>query len=110
MIVYDPRAISLEDLIARHFAGHSPSHRSAHKNQYNSGLWYQEGTKDVVDEGVKAYKAQHPSREVQTDIAPLMPFYLAEEYHQKYMDRKMLKGAATTLPEVVTCSGGVCAR
>lgn len=54
-----------------------------------SGIWY---TDDQQKEKIMKSKVElekKMGKTIVTEIAPLGDFYLAEEYHQKYLDRSL---------------------
>lgn len=113
LVEFDPNVVAVAELVAKFFASHNPAQRASQKNQYNARLWFEEGAKEEVDAAVKAYKKAHPGLEVRTEITAGLPtFHIAENYHQKYLDRSMLSGNRAAAPERdgARCVGGVCGR
>eukprot|EP00049_Salpingoeca_infusionum_P000941 m.43812 g.43812 ORF g.43812 m.43812 type:complete len:57 (+) comp10796_c0_seq3:695-865(+) len=52
-----------------------------------SAVWYRDEEQHAAVKASKAAQQQKMSTRITTEIAPLGKFYLAEEYHQKYLDR-----------------------
>jgi peptide-methionine (S)-S-oxide reductase len=81
-IDYDPRVITYDDLLAEFFAGHDPRVR-AFSSQYRSAVFYR-----TDEEWAAAEKALHAAEVshglVHTSIEPLVRFWIAEDYHQKF--------------------------
>ncbi len=92
-IEFAPKQISFEELLKFFFKMHDPTSINRQGNdlgtQYRSVIFYhsekQKKTahkvKDLVD------KSGDWKRPVVTEIVPAMPFYPAEDYHQKYLKK-----------------------
>lgn len=92
---YDPAVISYKELLDAFFSFHDPTQKDAQGadrgDQYRSAIFYyteeqkkeaQEAIQKRTDEGVYAPKT------IQTVITPATTFWKAEEYHQKYLEKK----------------------
>ena len=99
-IKFDPKIISLEDILHIFFSVHDPTTPNRQGNdigtQYRSiilcenedqCLLAQKSIKEIEDEGIW-------KNSVVTEIAELEKFYPAEEYHQRYFEKN---------PEVAYC-------
>jgi peptide methionine sulfoxide reductase msrA/msrB len=93
-ILFDPKLISYEQILLEFFKLHDPTTKNQQGNdqgtQYRSAVFTssesQRATAQKVIERVDkshAYKGK-----VVTEISPLGEFYLAEDYHQKYLEKK----------------------
>ncbi|EGD72252.1 methionine sulfoxide reductase A [Salpingoeca rosetta] len=90
-IEFDPKVVTFEQLLDKFWVQHDASRKSS--RQYQSALWYQtEDQKQAILKAIEAEekKARYRGRKIATHVAPLGPFYLAEDYHQKYLDRSLL--------------------
>jgi peptide-methionine (S)-S-oxide reductase len=99
LVVYDPKTVTLEQLLKVFWEEHDPTQGMRQGNdvgtQYRSALYWLEGDDDTHKRALAsrdAYaaalkKAGHG--EVTTDLRALSPsgFYYAEEYHQQYLDK-----------------------
>lgn len=70
-----------------------------------SGIWY---TDDQQKEKIMKSKVElekKMGKTIVTEIAPLGDFYLAEEYHQKYLDRSLRQNVVVPngRPSYVVC-------
>lgn len=90
-IEYDPRRISLKDLINHFFDIIDPTALNKQSNdvgtQYRSGIYYVDEKDrkiivDAIEKEQKRYKLP-----VVTEVKALESFYDAEEYHQKYLEK-----------------------
>lgn len=81
-IDYDPTQISYEELLDIFWQSHNPIMPSW-KRQYMSAIFYHNDDQKRLAEKTRDREAEKKG-EIHTEIAPLSPFYLAEDYHQKY--------------------------
>jgi len=90
-IEFNPQEISFEDLLRKFFKLHDPTtpNRQGNDigNQYRSVIFYHGDEQKLTATKVRALVDQSGAwkRPVVTEIVPAMPFYPAEEYHQKYL-------------------------
>lgn len=77
---YDPGQVSYEDLVDCFFTGHRL--RSS-PTQFRSVIWYHNDEQKQVAQ--KALEKRIVAHGV-VKIAPARTFYIAEEYHQKYIE------------------------
>jgi methionine-S-sulfoxide reductase len=83
---FDPAQISYEELLEIFWNSHSPTRRSWSK-QYKAAVFYHDETQRQLALVSKAQQAAKYAAEITTEILPATNFYLAEDYHQKYMLR-----------------------
>ena len=90
---FDPAVVSYADLVKQFFEVHDPTQGMRQGNdigtQYRSAIYYtSEEQRAVAEEAKATYSAFLQARgfdRVGTEIAPLGPFYYAEDYHQQYL-------------------------
>ena len=88
---YDPQRIGLAGVLDQFFLIIDPTSKNRqgndHGSQYRSGVYY----RDVADLAeIRAFVAQEQkrySKPIVTEIEPLQRYDLAEEYHQKYLEK-----------------------
>jgi len=81
---FDPAYVSYEELILVFLESHNPFSPSWSR-QYMSAIFFHNDSQREIAEGVVSdYESKH-SRTLQTSILPVKEFYLAEDYHQKYL-------------------------
>ena len=95
LVVYFPKAIILNDLLAVFWENHDPTQGMQQGNdvgtQYRSGIYVQNEqqlqiAKDTRTRFQKAISAAgYP--QITTEIQPASPFYYAEKYHQQYLSK-----------------------
>lgn len=83
-VTFDPQKISYETLLKTFWTMHDPTQLNRQGPdvgaQYRSAIFYHN------DEQRKAAEATKPKAAV-TQIAPAAPFWKAEEYHQRYIEK-----------------------
>lgn len=89
-ITFDPRVISLKDLLEIFFTVHDPTTLNAQGydvgTQYRSVIFYRDDRqKAVAMQVIKEITARKVySGKIVTELAPFRAFYKAENYHQHY--------------------------
>lgn len=94
-IVYDPDNIAFPELLQVYFASHDPTTPNRQGNdvgpQYRSAIFYTtERQKQMSEMYIQNIQMTVPNKIV-TTVEPLVKFYKAEDYHQKYYENH--KGA-----------------
>jgi peptide methionine sulfoxide reductase msrA/msrB len=87
-VTYDPKVVSLEDIIEIHLTTHNPTTLNRQGadvgTQYRSAIYYNnEEEKAVIDRVTASVQASF-DQPIVTEIQPLESFYPAEGYHQNY--------------------------
>ena len=90
-VIYDDKKISLTEILDYYFLVIDPLSVNKQGNdvgiQYRTGIYY---TDDGQIEAINAvYKAQEEKlgQKLAVEVEPLKNFYLAEEYHQDYLEK-----------------------
>ena len=90
-VVYDPALISTEQLLDGFFKVVDPTSINRQGNdrgsQYRSGIYYVDEADKAIAESTAARQKENYKDPVVTEILPLNQFYLAEDYHQDYLDK-----------------------
>lgn len=89
-VYYDPERISYQDLVRRFFEMHDPTQANRQGPdigpQYRSIIFYaNENERQIAEEQIKLLWTK--GYDVATQLLPSMPFYRAEQYHQKYFEK-----------------------
>ena len=90
-VVFDPKKISYEKLLQTFFSSHNPTTLNYQGpdfgSQYRSVIFYfsDEQKKIAEEEKERQQKSGVWKKPIVTQIEPAVPFYKAEEYHQKYL-------------------------
>jgi peptide-methionine (S)-S-oxide reductase len=93
LVVFDPAAISYEQILRIFWEGHDPTQSMRQGadvgTQYRSAVYFDSPGQEAEIRATRdAYAAELAARgfgEITTEIAPAGPFYYAEEYHQQYL-------------------------
>ena len=96
-VTYDPAKISYAQLVQAFFDLHDPTTPDRQGpdvgSQYRSAIFYHDEAQKQTAEAVKeeldqSGKYRYP---IVTQIVPAVPFYEAEEYHQRYYEKHNLR-------------------
>jgi methionine-S-sulfoxide reductase len=91
-ISFDPTKTSYEKLLSVFFRMHDPTTLNQQHNdigtQYRSAIFYHDDEQKKLAEAVKEKfdKSGRFKRPIVTEITKAGPFYVAEDYHQKYLE------------------------
>jgi peptide-methionine (S)-S-oxide reductase len=88
-ITFDPKVISLKDILGVFFTVHNPTTLNRQGNdigtQYRSVIFYRDAEqKAAALQAIKDIAAKIWDGQVVTEVAPFKAFYRAEDYHQEY--------------------------
>jgi peptide-methionine (S)-S-oxide reductase len=94
-VVFDPAVVTYEQLLQVFWENHDPTQGNRQGNdvgtQYRSVIYTYSASQRAAAESTKAaYEARlqaHGYGPVTTEIADAPPYYLAEDYHQQYLDK-----------------------
>ena len=92
-ITFDPARVGYDDLLEAFWAVHDPTQRDRQGpdvgSQYRSAIFTHNSEQEAAAQASMArLAADNPnSGEIVTEVAPAGLFYLAEDYHQQYMEK-----------------------
>jgi peptide-methionine (S)-S-oxide reductase len=90
-VTFDPRRVSYEQLLDVFFASHDPTQINRqgpdHGTQYRSAIFFVDPGQEAAARAAKERLAGHFPRPIATEITAAGPFYRAEEYHQRYLEK-----------------------
>ena len=95
-IEYDPSKVRYEELLDIFWKNHDPTQLNRQGpdvgTQYRSVIFYhnEKQKKAAVASKEKLEKSGEYNEPIVTEIKPASTFYKAEEYHQRYLDKKGL--------------------
>jgi peptide-methionine (S)-S-oxide reductase len=81
---FDPATVGYGELLELFWRSHNPS-RPAWSRQYMSAVFHADQEQERLAWDVKEHLEKSLGREVRTEILSASRFYLAEDYHQKYI-------------------------
>lgn len=93
LVVYDPKKITLEQLLKTFWESHDPTQGMRQGNdrgtQYRSGIYYFDDTQKQAAEASRSCYLQQLAQSgygpITTEILKAPEFYYAEDYHQQYL-------------------------
>jgi peptide-methionine (S)-S-oxide reductase len=90
-VVFDPSEVSYEQLLDVFWARHDPTTLNRQGGdvgtQYRSGIYCHTPEQKAAAEASKAAQNEKLGGQVVTEIEEINNFYVAEEFHQKYLER-----------------------
>lgn len=109
-VVYDPVQIAYTNLLDVFWSSHNPT-AAAHSRQYMRAVYvHDDAQAHAVAQSLEAIRTQaaelSPHVQIQTPVLPATPFFVAEDYHQKYrlqQERVLMEALEprfSTLPEL----------
>ena len=91
-VVFDPEEIEYEELVRAFFAMHDPTTPNRQGpdvgSQYRSAIFVHDESQREVAERIKAELQPQMSRPIVTEITDAGPFWPAEDYHQRYLEKR----------------------
>ncbi|MDQ6729426.1 MAG: peptide-methionine (S)-S-oxide reductase MsrA [Actinomycetota bacterium] len=100
-VQFDPDLTSYSDLLDAFWANHNPTTRNRQGwdigSQYRSAIFFYGDVQQT--EAVRSRDAQQRGtrREIVTAIVPAQHFWAAEDYHQRYLEKRGQASCAVTL-------------
>lgn len=95
-VIYDPSKVSYEQLLQIFWDNHNPTTRNRQGpdvgSQYRSVIFFHtpEQQQLAVDAKARLDQSGKYDRPIVTEITAAEPFYRAEEYHQRYLEKRGL--------------------
>ena len=95
-VTFDPDRVSFEQLVDVFFANHDPTTKDRQGpdvgRQYRSVIFYHDDAQRTIAEAGRArWEASGRFRRpIVTELSPAAPFWRAEEYHQRYLEKRGL--------------------
>lgn len=90
-VKYDPKRIQLSDLLTDFFKVINPTSVNKQGNDaginYRSGIYYVNDADASVINAVVAKEQKKYDKKIVTEVLPLTNYYLAEDYHQDYLEK-----------------------
>jgi peptide-methionine (S)-S-oxide reductase len=91
-VEFDPEKISYEQLLDIFFTTHDPTQMNRQGpdvgDQYRSAIFAHDSDQEVAAAKAKAEAQTKWPRPVVTEITPAATFYPAEDYHQRYLEKR----------------------
>lgn len=91
---FDPEQASYESLLDVFWQNHNPTTPNRQGpdigTQYRSVVFVHSAGQERAAKASRKRWSGHFARPIVTEIVPAMPFYRAEEYHQRYLEKRGL--------------------
>jgi peptide-methionine (S)-S-oxide reductase len=95
LVEFDPQKVSYEELLRLFFQLHDPTQLNRQGpdfgTQYRSAIFYFSPEQKATAERVKQEMQKVIRGTIVTQVEPAQMFYRAEEYHQKYLEKRGVK-------------------
>lgn len=90
-VKYDPKRVTLQKLLADYFRVIDPTSVNKQGNdqgvQYRTGIYYTDANDAEIMKQAVSQEQEKYSKPIVTEVLPLENYYLAEEYHQDYLEK-----------------------
>jgi peptide-methionine (S)-S-oxide reductase len=105
-VTYDPDRISYEQLLETFWAKHDPTqlNRQGYDigDQYRSVIFFHDEEQQEAAVRSKAEEQTRHTHPVVTQLEPAGTFYVAEDYHQQYLEKRGRSSCTTSLQRAAT--------
>ena len=100
-VTYDPERIGFDELLEVFFGEHDPTHRSrlrpAVGDQYRSVIFVYDDAQRAAAEAACERLEKRSGRSVSTTVEDAPIFWPAEDYHQRYLEKRGLASCDLSL-------------
>ena len=100
-VEFDPEKVSYEELLSAFWRLHDPTQLNRqgpdHGTQYRSAIFFHDAEQEQAARDSKEDLQAGTSKRIVTEITAASQFYPAEEYHQRYLEKRGL--AACLIPD-----------
>src|SRR5437667_7804445 len=93
-VEYDPARVSYEQLLELFWENHDPTQLNRqgpdHGSQYRSAIFFHDAAQEAAAKASKEALAKSGKhrRPIVTEIVPAGDFWMAEDYHQQYFEKR----------------------
>ncbi len=98
---FDPAKISYEELLEVFWNVHDPTQLNRQGpdfgTQYRSAVFFHTPEQEIAAQRSKSEAQARIPRPIVTEITPASEFYVAEDYHQRYLEKRGLASCTVTL-------------
>lgn len=95
-VLFDPAFVSYDELLHVFWTSHDPTQLNRQGpdvgDQYRSAIFYHSPEQKVAAEASKLELGKSTGAKIVTEISPAREFYRGEEYHQRYLEKRGMKG------------------
>ena len=94
-VTFDPAVVSYDTLLDAFWSLHDPTQLNRQGpdvgSQYRSAIFFEDDGQRTAAEASKERAQSRFGRPIVTAIVPSQPFYRAEDYHQRYLEKQGLR-------------------
>ena len=91
-VTYDSKKVSYQKLLETFWKIHDPTRKNRQGfdigSQYRSIIFYHNEQQKAAAMASKEKQQKKTKNKIITEIVPAQPFYRAEEYHQRYLEKR----------------------
>lgn len=91
LVDYSPSQVSYGQLLDVFWKKHDPTQKNRQGNdvgsQYRSGIYYHSAEQETVAKDSLKAMEDKLGKKIATEVLPAKTFYLAEDYHQQYLEK-----------------------
>ncbi len=113
-VEFDPSKVSYEELLNIFWGIHDPTQLNRQGpdvgSQYRSAIFWHDPDQEIAAHASKASAQAQVRKPIVTEIVPATDFYPAEDYHQRYLEKRGLATCTVTLREAATSPGATSER
>ena len=103
-VTYDPDHVSYDELLQVFWHKHDPTQLNRQGwdigDQYRSVIFFHDEEQQEAAQRSKAHEQVNWTAPIVTHIEPAQTFYAAEDYHQRYLEKRGLATCTTRLAAV----------
>jgi len=91
-VAYDSEQVSYDELLAVFWDIHDPTQHNRQGpdvgTQYRSAIFYHDGEQEAAARASREQAQARFDQPIATEITPASAFYPAEDYHQRYLEKR----------------------
>jgi peptide-methionine (S)-S-oxide reductase len=103
LVEFDPEQVSYDDLLTAFWQLHDPTQLNRQGpdvgDQYRSAIFFHSPEQEVAAKESMEKAQADLSKPIMTEITAAATFWPAEDYHQRYLEKRGLASCAITLDE-----------
>ena len=107
-VLYNPTETTYDELLKTFFERHDPTHKDRQGNdvgtQYRGGIYYHSLEQRQTAEDAMVVVQRQYSLPLATELVAATKFWMAEDYHQQYLEKGGQSGKKTAI-EKIRCYG-----
>jgi peptide-methionine (S)-S-oxide reductase len=110
LVEFDPEQVSYERLLEVFWSSHDPTQVNRQGpdvgKQYRSAIYFHGPGQEVAATRSRAEAQARLARPIATEITAATDFYPAEDYHQRYLEKRGMASCAVTVAQGSNATSG----